>query len=154
MPATTSPPVFFSLRDTTVVLNGHTIDGWSDDQTALQLPRDVEQYVPRYGPDGGLLLMGTGMEGGPVMISVFLGSVTDRYLAQQIVAQRNGAPVEWSGSVRNSLLGLSITLEGGGLVKASHGLAGGKGNVAAEVYHFEFQRVIRGAGGGGVGRAF
>ena len=63
----------FSLEQTTVTLNGHTVTGWSDDTDALSLPSIDLSNVKR-GASGEMVATTTGEKGGPVTIKLLPNS--------------------------------------------------------------------------------
>ena len=66
--------MFFSLQDVTFILNGHTVEGWSEDTDALTLPDAFEFASVRRGATGDMAAFSTGDRGGPVTLKLMPNS--------------------------------------------------------------------------------
>jgi hypothetical protein len=131
---------FRSLEASKVVLNGITFEGWSQDEDALTLPDAFERYAKQTGADGLKVYGTTGEKGGEVTIKLLANSPTVQILQGFVLAEKNGAFIEWNGIVKyndNSI----ATLAKGVMTKMPLGLTLGKGAPKTMTYVFEFQNI-------------
>jgi hypothetical protein len=131
----------FSIENTTVNLNGHTVTGWSDDADCLSMP-SVDIAAVKRGADGKQVAASTGEKGGPVILKLLANSPSVKFLQNIMTGQLNGASVEFNGIVRDSLNGISVLLTGGVLTNGPMGPTLGKGEVANREYTIEFERIV------------
>ncbi len=127
-----------SLEGSKVILNGITFEGWSQDEDALTLPDAFEQYVTQKGADGLMVSGTTGEKGGVVIFKLLANSPTVQILQGFVLAEKNGAFIEWNGIIKyndNSI----VTLAKGVRKKSPLGYTPGKGAPKVMTYAFEFQ---------------
>ena len=132
------------LDNTTVVIGGHTVTGWSDDSDALTMPDEYSPYNIRYGADGELAAFRTGRKGGEVTIKVLPTSPTARYFIQQMenIRRNPGAEVNFNGTVRNTgAVPFTVHLRDGVLMTAPMGYTMGAGDVANRMFTFAFEEI-------------
>lgn len=132
---------FVSIEDTDVVINGHTVEGWSDDADALTLP-DVELASVTRGADGRMVASSTGNKGGEVTIKLLPNSPSTQFFSQRAAEIVGGAVIIFHGLIRNSRLGFSTRLSRGVLMTAPLGQTLGKGEAAAREFTFEFEEIL------------
>ena len=141
-----------SLPETTVILNGHfvqgnnlddhTVEGWSEDTDALTLPDAFEFANVRRGADGRMVAFPTGIRGGPVSLKLLPNSPSVPFFMQQVTEiLKNKAKVIWGGSVKHPLTGYSVTLERGVLMSGPLGYTMGAGEVANLTFTWEFETI-------------
>ena len=142
--------MFLSLKDTTVILNGHTlveslpeqtVNGWSEDTDALTLPDAFEFASVRRGASGDMAAFSTGDRGGPVSLKLLPNSPSVPFLMQQVTAILNKAVVIWEGKVEHKLTGYSVTLTRGVLMSGPLGYTMGKGEVGNLTFTWEFEEI-------------
>ena len=131
----------FSLEQTTVILNGHTVTGWSDDADALSIP-DIDISAIKRGADGKMVAASTGEKGGPVIIKLLANSPSVKFFQNIATAQLGGAAVVWAGIVRDAISGINVALLNGVLTHAPLGPTMGKGDIANREYTIEFESII------------
>ena len=131
----------FSLEQTTVVVNGHTVTGWSDDTDALMLP-DIDLTTVKRGADGVMVAATTGEKGGPVTLKLLANSPSVKFFQNLVTTIQQGGRVEFNGSVVDNINGITVSLERGVLQHAPLGPTLGKGDVANREYMIEFERVV------------
>ena len=131
----------FSLEQTVVILNGHTVTGWSDDADALSLP-DIDISAVKKGADGKMVAASTGEKGGPVIIKLLPNSPSVKFFQNIATAQLAGAAVVWAGIIRDAINGINVALVNGILTHAPLGPTIGKGDVANREYTIEFESII------------
>ena len=101
-----------SLEHTTVVINGHTCEGWAAAADALALP-DITFATSERGPDGLKVVSSTGMRGGMVTLKFLANSRSRAFFSQQVSEIQRGAVKNFSGSISNSQTGETTRLERG-----------------------------------------
>ena len=131
-----------SLEGTTVELNGHVVQGWSDDSDALMMPDSFELASVRRGATGEMAAFSTGDKGGPVSVKLLPNSPSLPFFMQQLATQLNGAGAVWDGNIKNSQAGFGFTLVRGVMVSGPLGQTMGSGEVANATFTFEFERII------------
>ena len=135
--------MFFSLQDVTVILNGHTVGGWSEDTDALTLPDAFEFASVRRGATGDMAAFSTGDTGGPVTLKLLPNSPSVPFFMNQvtrILVER--AVVIWDGSVKHSRTGASVTLKRGILISGPVWYQMGKGEASNLTFNWEFEEII------------
>ena len=131
----------FSLEQSVLNLNGHTVKGWSDDTDALSLPNiDVANVVR--GADGSMVSVSTGDKGGPVTIKLLPNSQSVPFFMNLKIAQDNGASIKFNGFYRDPINGINVALINGTLTNAPQGPTLGKGTAANMEFTIEFQKTI------------
>lgn len=130
-----------SIIGTTVIINGHTVSGWSSDSDALMMPSDVELAQVERGADGKMIASRTGNLGGTVQFKLLANSPSTQFFAQQASHIQRGGMVEFNGSVRYSS-GMVTRMERGVMTKAPLGQTLGSGPAPARVFEFEFEQVL------------
>lgn len=131
----------FSLEQDVLVLNGHTVTGFSDDADALSLPNIDLANVVR-GADGKMVSVSTGEKGGPLVIKLLPNSPSVPFFMNAVTAQLNGASVKWNGVKRDSINQVNVILSNGTLSNGPLGQTLGKGDAANREFTFEFERII------------
>ena len=129
-----------SLEGSKVILNGITCQGWSQDEDALTLPEAFERYITMKGADGLMVSGTTGEKGGEVTFKFLANSPTVQILQGFVLAEKNGAYIEWNGIVKYSDNSI-VTLAKGVMKKAPLGYTLGKGAPKTMSYVFEFSRI-------------
>ena len=135
--------MFFSLQDVTFILNGHTVEGWSEDTDALTLPDAFEFASVRRGATGDMAAFSTGDRGGPVTLKLMPNSPSVPFFMNQvtrILVER--AEVIWDGSVKHKRTGASVTLKRGILVSGPLWYTLGKAEAGNPTFTWEFQEII------------
>jgi len=131
----------FSLEQVSVVLNGHTVTGWSDDTDALSLPNIDLANVVR-GADGKMVSASTGDKGGPVVLKLLPNSPSVKFFMAAVAAQLNGANIVWQGIIRDSINQVNVALINGVLQNGPLGQTLGKGEAGNREFTIEFERII------------
>ena len=142
-----------SIADTTVILNGHTvqggstgeqtIQGWSEDTDALTLPDAFEFATVRRGATGDMAAFSTGDRGGPVSLKLMPNSPSVPFFMRQVTEILvNKSVVVWDGSVHHGPTGARVTLNRGVLTAAPLWYTMGKGEVANMTFTWEFAEII------------
>lgn len=131
----------FSLEQITVILNGHTVKGFSDATDAFSVPTVTFANVVR-GADGRMVSVSTGDKGGPLVIKLLPNSPSVPFFMNAISAQLLGASITWYGLYRDSQNGISVGFTNGVLQIGPVGQTLGKGAAANQEFTFEFERII------------
>ena len=131
-----------SLERTTVTLNGHVVQGWSEDADALSMPDEFEFATTRRGADGMLAAFGTGARGGEVAIKLLPTSPSAQFFMQQQTAILGGDRVVWDASIVNDETGASFTLTRGVLIKGPLGQNMGAGDFANQTFTLDFEEIV------------
>lgn len=131
----------FSLEQTTVILNGHTVTGWSDDADALSIP-DIDISAIKRGADGKMVAASTGDKGGPVIIKLLANSPSVKFFQNIATTQLAGVAIAWAGIVRDAINGINVALVNGVLTHAPLGPTMGKSDVANREYTIEFESIL------------
>lgn len=129
---------FRALDLSTVILNGITFSGWSQDEDALTMPDAFVLAITETGADGLLVAGRTGAKGGEVTFKLLANSPTVQELQAIVLAEKNGGSVQFSGIVDFSD-GSVATLDKGVLKTAPNGYTIGKGVPKVMSYVMEFQ---------------
>lgn len=132
--------VDFSLEQVSVVLNGHTVTGYSDDTDALSLPNVDLANVVR-GADGKMVSVSTGDKGGALIIKLLPNSPSVSFFMNAVVAQMNNASVKWNGIIRDSITQVNVVLYNGTLTNVPLGQTMGKGDAGNREFTIEFERI-------------
>ena len=120
-----------------VILNGHTITGWSEDEAALTLPDSIEYATVKFGADGHMGASGTSVRGGEMTIKLLPESPSVQFLQNILLAQKHSGYMKFTGTIRFNDDSL-ITLGNGIITKGPMGFNLGKGAAASMVYTFAF----------------
>ena len=132
-----------SLHETKVILNGHEVEGWSEDSGALTLPDAFEFASVRRGASGDMVAFSTGDCGGPVSLSLLPTSPSAVFLMKLVNKIHNSrARVIWEGSVKHTPTGASALLNRGILMSAPLWYTMGKGEVGNLTFTWEFEKII------------
>lgn len=131
-----------SLRDTTVIMNDHTVVGWSSDNDALMMPSEVEISAVDQGADGKLVASHTGIVGGPVSFKLQANSPSTAFFAQQVAQQQRGAAVTWDGTIVNARTGVTTSCQRGVLMTVPLGQTLGSGAAPARVFMIHFELIV------------
>ena len=133
-----------SLHDTVVRLNGHTVGGWAKQADALMFPDiDIAQY--EIGPDGLMVVSATGIRGGEVTLKLQSNSPSRAFMQQQFEQQKNGAEIEWTGTVSNARTGETTRLERGAMIKGPAAQTLGDGVAPAREFVIVFESILNNA---------
>jgi len=139
----------FSLEQTSVQINGHTVTGWSDDTDALSLP-NIDLAVVKRGADGKMVAATTGEKGGPVVFKLLANSPSVKFFQNLVTTILDGGKVELSGIIVDQTNNISVSLERGVIVNSPLGQTLGKGEVGNREYTIEFERVVEDQSGSNI----
>ena len=132
----------FNIATTIVTLNGHVVEGWSDDADALMMPDSFELFTERVGPDATAYFR-TANRGGEVTLKLLPNSISAIYFVQQLTAILvDSARIRWDGSVRDVANGISATLVNGVMKQTPLGITGGAGDFANRNFMFFFDEIV------------
>lgn len=131
-----------SIESISVILNGHTVEGWSDDNDALSLPEGIELANVTRGADGRMVGATTGNKGGQVRIKLQANSPSTKFFMGKLTEQIRGAVITYNGTVVDSRLGTSVRLYRGVMMSGPMGQTIGKGSAPNREFIFEFESVI------------
>ena len=132
--------MFFSLEHTIVQINGHNCGGWADEDDALMMP-DVELAQVVRGADGQMLATSTGNRGGQISLKFLANSKSNQFFMEQAVRIKQGAVVNFSGTINNPQSGVSVQLDNGVMVQAPLGQTQGRSAAASREFVFEFETI-------------
>jgi len=127
-----------------LTLNGHLIQGLSDDTDAVTMP-DIELTTVRRGANGELLSFRTGNRGGEVMIKLLPSSPTHAFLQRQVAQINNPddpARVNGALGINDVLNGIQVSCRRGVLKTAPFGQTYGQGEAANREYTFDFEEIV------------
>ena len=130
-----------SLEHTTVRINGHTCEGWADDDEALSFP-EIDLVNESTGPDGLLVVSSTGQRGGPMMLKFQANSASTKFFGTLLARSQRGVPVNFSGTITNSETGVTTRLEGGVFKKAPLGQSLGSGTPKQQEFTIIFSVIL------------
>ena len=108
-----------------LTINGSRVQGLSDDDVPVELP-DIDISEAKFGKDGTMYTIGSGMKGGEVIIRLLPTSVTASDWLREHARIQTGEVVKWDGVWSDSNLGYSTLMRGGVLKKAPPGIHPGK----------------------------
>ena len=132
-----------ALHETIFEINGHVIQGWSEDAGALTFPDAFEFASVRRGATGDMAVFSTGDRGGPVSLSLLPTSPSVPFLMNLVTQiHRNRARIVWEGSVKHVPTGASATFRRGVLMSAPLWYNMGKGEVGNLTFTWEFEEII------------
>jgi len=126
------------LSVTSVVINGVTITGFSEDADAVTIP-EIEVAAPVYGADGKMLVVGTGTKGGLVTLKLLASSPSIAFLTPLSQLSQVGAGVILEGFIRSTTQSSSCSLQNGYFTKFVPYPTQGKGSVSAITYEMAFE---------------
>ncbi len=132
---------FYDLTNTSVILNGHLVTGWSDDTDALSMP-DVTIANFTRGADGIMTGASTGDKGGPITIKLAPNSPSVQFFSALASLQQNGAATRYDGIIVYHDTGQTVQLIKGYHQNNPSGQTLGKGSFSSKMFVFEFERVI------------
>ena len=121
------------LVGSTIIVNGHTCEGWSSDGDCFGPPQDHELERVVTGADGLSASFGTGMRGGEFNYKFMPNSASYFYfnkLGQQKLRKDNNAQRVMEGSADFPFVGVKSTMKGGRLIKMPLAYQGGQGEFA------------------------
>ena len=127
--------------NTSVVLNGHTCTGFSEDTDAVTLP-EIELGTVTRGANGDMVGHSSGNRGGEVKLKFLPTSRTHFFLQRQMQRQMAGQEVRWDGSIEYRTTNASVRLENGRMTMGQSGTTVGKGAASSVVYTFEFEELV------------
>jgi len=131
----------FSLEHCSFNMNGHEVQGWSDDTDALSFPV-MDISTSKRGADGKKVTSSTGEKGGPVVLKLLANGKSAKFLMNAVTAQLNGASVSWNALFRDPVNGVTIACTNGNLQNVPLGQTMGKGDVANLAFTIDFELVI------------
>lgn len=137
----------FSLFQTTMILNNHRVEGWSEDEDALMMP-DITLGTTVRGGDGLMLTQSTGDLGGEVTIKLLAHSKSCQFFMQQHELIRRGAQVIWNGSIDYGAIGARVVLRAGSMLTGPSGQTLGKGRAQTRQFVIDFQEIAKNYDGG------
>lgn len=126
------------LVESTVIINGITITGFSSDADALSIP-EIEVAAPVFGADGRMLVISTGNRGGLVTIKLLASSSSIAFLTPLSALAQAGSGVVIQGLVRSNTQLSSVALQNGYFTKYVPYPTMGKGAVSAVTYEMAFE---------------
>ena len=120
-----------------LTMNGTRVQGLSDDDLPVELP-DIQLAEAKYGKDGTMYTIGSGMKGGDVIVRLLPSSRTGAEWIKMHAEIQSGEVIDWEGIWQDSHLGYSTLLRGGVLTTAPSGVHPGK-NLE---FTFAFEEVL------------
>lgn len=126
-----------------ITLNGHVVEGLSDDADALSMP-NIELFQTRRGARGEMVSFRTGNRGGEIMLKLLPSSRTHVFLQRQVARMNNPsdpARVNWEMEINDEFNGVHVHCRNGVLKTAPYGQTLGQGEAANREYTFEFQTI-------------
>lgn len=131
-----------SIEEVIVIINGHTVEGWSDDTDALSLPEGIELANVTRGADGRMIGATTGNKGGQLRLKLQPNSPSTQFFMRQLTQIIRGAAITYTGAIVDTRLGTSVTLLRGVMMSGPLGQTMGKGSAPNREFVFEFESVI------------
>jgi len=131
---------FISAASVTVTLNTITITGFSDSETAIELP-EIILANEKVGADGQLTASGTGTRGGEVSVELLPTSRSVILLSSLAEQMKKGAHLNFNGTIASNLNGSSVQLINGFLKSYPPYPPLGKGAVGNMKYVFFFEQI-------------
>ena len=141
---------FTSITDWALTLNGHTVNGLSDDRGAIQFP-EIDRLLTQYSAEGRMLQTLSGMKGGIVIITLQADSPSIKVLGGWVTAMVNDIVVPITGSARNTRWGISAALTGGQMKAGPGFLNWGSGIPPNPVFRIAFEKILPNYSGQSVG---
>jgi hypothetical protein len=130
----------FSLEQTVVVINGHTVTGFSEDADGISFP-NIDLATVTRGADGKMVAVSTGDKGGPLVLKLLPNSPSVKFFMNAVTAQMNGGAVKWAGNIRDASNQISFSLSNGTLTNAPLGQTIGKGSAKNAEFTIEFEAI-------------
>ena len=126
------------LRGSTIIVNGHTCEGWSQDGDCFGPPQDHELERVITGADGLSASFGTGMKGGEFNYKFMPNSPSyfhfNKLAQQKLRGDNNNAQRVLEGSADFPFVSVKSTMKGGRLIKAPLAFQAGQGEFAAGTF--------------------
>jgi len=120
-----------------LVLNGHVVQGFSEDDPPVEFDAVTLAEITR-GRDGTMYSMSTGMRGTAMTVKLLPTAPSVPFFMRAHAQIQQGTVIDWSGSYGDSALGASCTMTGGVMVECPPAISPGK---TFEV-KFEFEQTI------------
>ena len=127
-----------SLEHGVLILNGHRVQGLTNDGDAVEFPQ-VDMVNVSTSADGIKLYASTGEKGGEVTVRLKGNSPSLQFLSQQRVAQINGAIVEWSGTY--SVDGVTMRMSRGVMMTGPAGMTMSSDGPTDREYTWTFEKI-------------
>ena len=128
--------MYFSSENVSITLNGHEVQGLSED--GLTMPDAVDSTTVRMGSrPGDKAFFRTAEKGGEVTVSLLPTSPSLPFFMQQAMVQHNGGSVVWGGSVIERGRYVTHTMRRGVLTQYPVGLTAGA-EAANRAFVFNF----------------
>ena len=132
--------MYFSSEDVTIVLNGHEVEGLSDD--GLSMPDAVDATTVRMGSrPGDKAFFRTAERGGEVTVPLLPTSLSLPFFMQQAMVHHDGGTVVWDGTVIERRRNITHTLSRGMLTQYPVGLSAGA-EAANRDFVFNFTEIV------------
>ena len=133
----------FGITNVLLVLNGHVVEGgYSDDADALMFEPIELVGERREGADGSVAYFGSGSKGGTFTLKLLPNSPSVPHFQQQAEIVRRGGSVIWSGTIRDTQVGISAALINGALQSFMPFPSYGKNAISNYEYPFLFEGIV------------
>jgi len=133
---------FLSIENTTVTVDGHTVEGWANASDALMLP-SISAVTAQRGADGTVSFSSTGVKGGAVTLKLLGTSPSAAYFARMASREQSGAPELHQMVVTYHETGQQVYCTDGALSEFPSGQTLGNAEPAIQEYTFEFSTISR-----------
>ena len=130
-----------SLVNTIVTINGHIVEGWADDSSALEF-EDIDLHQGLHGPDGLALYNRTGRRGGMVTLKLLGNSVSTRYFMIDAERIKAGYKLEYSGNIFDCATLQEYGLLRGVMMRAPFGQSRGSDVAPMMEFQFDFTQIV------------
>ena len=128
-----------SIEDVVATLNGHEIQGWSDDSDFLMFPEAKKHNNTRVGGAGDRFRTSNPeRRGGPVAIKLLPDGHSVPFMGRHVEMSKNRMGAEFIFSVHNRANGESVQCTGGIMDTAPDWHTYGKGDVKNLVYVIDY----------------
>lgn len=131
---------FINLRNSTLILNGHTVEGWADEDDALMFPQTTLANVTR-GADGKMQASSTGNVGDGIEIKLLATSRSVAFFGKQVQHLKNGGRVVFNGTFIDNINNTTVSLERGVMTEAPDHASLGQGAAGTVTYKIEFEEI-------------
>ena len=133
--------LFDSIQHVQFIVNGHLVEGWSEDEDSIMLP-DVEMFAVERGGDGKMIAHATANRGGEVTLKLLATSRSTQFLLQQVAAILQGAEIIFNAAMLNQRTGYAVSFQRGVLKTGPLGPTVGKAKSQNREFVFEFESII------------
>ena len=128
--------MYFSSEDVSMILNGHEVQGLSED--GITMPDAVDATTVRLGArPGDKAFFRTAEKGGEVSISLLPTSPSLPFFMQQAMVHHNGGVVVWNGTIVERRRNITHTMRNGMFVQYPAGITAGA-EAANRAFVFNF----------------